>query len=274
MFNMGNGGASLADISALMNRSGGFGGDGSGMWALIIILAACGAFNGDGFGNGGNNNRGEVQRGFDTSQIISKLDGINNGICSLGYDQLSQMNGINSNIMQSSFGIQQAINNDTVANMRNTNDLTALISDCCCKNQTSQMQMLNQMSQDTCAITTAIQQAVQAIMQNDNANYRQLHDENIQLQIQGYKEQLAAKDQLINSLNLAQSQSNQNVYIQSLIDALYAKLSPTPVPSYEVDNPNCCSNGLNSKLLQSIINNLNNNGSLGCCNGNNLTVAA
>lgn len=52
---------------------------------------------------------GEVQRGFDTSTIISKLDGINNGICSLGYDQLAQMNGVNTSIMQTGYNIQNGI---------------------------------------------------------------------------------------------------------------------------------------------------------------------
>lgn len=59
----------------------------------------------------------EVQRGFDNSAVITKLDGISNGICSLGYDQLAQMNGINTNIMQTGYGIQNSITQMGIANM-------------------------------------------------------------------------------------------------------------------------------------------------------------
>lgn len=99
------------------------------------------------------------------------------------------------------------------------------------------------MATDTCAITTAINQAAQQIMQNDNANYRQLHDEQVAIQIQAKDAKIQEQASLINSLNLAQSQANQNQY-------LVATLRPSPVPAYQVQNPwatsqyGCC--GTNS----------------------------
>lgn len=66
----------------------------------------------------------DIQRGFDNSAVISKLDGINSGLCdgfyAMNNGMLTGFNGINTNIMQTGFGIQQAINADTVANMQNT----------------------------------------------------------------------------------------------------------------------------------------------------------
>ncbi len=265
MFNGGS--PSLADIAAVTKNNGddGFGGN-NGWWILIILFALFGwGRGGYGEGNGNGNGGGTtvvtvptpmggcygggagygftdaaIQRGFDNQAVVQKLDGINSGICSLGYDQLSQMNGINTNIMQTGFGLQQAINADTVANMQNTNALSTQLSNCCCENRQGQADIKYQMATDTCAVTTAINQAVQTVMQNANDNYRQLHDENIQLQMQNYRDQLAQKDSLIQSLNLAQSQANQNQYFDSRLDALYDKLSPCPKPAYWVQNPNCC----------------------------------
>ena len=278
MFGSGMAAPSLADIAAVTrnNDGDGFGNGAGGWWVIIILFALLGGFGGYGYGGnaGGAGNQfteAALQRGFDTQTTISKLDGINNGLCSLGYDQLAQMNGINSNIMQTGFGIQQAINNGTVAGMQNTNALSRQLAECCCENRQGQADLKYTMATDTCAITTAINQAAQNIMQNDNANYRQLHDENVNTQMQNYRDQLAAKDQLISSLSLAQSQANQNQFFSAQLDALYDKLDPCPRPAYWVQNPNCCQtpwgpfgfdgyngyNGYNN-------NNCNNNR---CCNG-------
>ena len=65
--------------------------------------------------------------GFDTSAIVGKLDGINSGICSLGYDQLAQMNSVNQNVSTTGFGIQNAITQMGIANMQDTNSLCSLL---------------------------------------------------------------------------------------------------------------------------------------------------
>ena len=120
---------SVADIAAIDgNRNNCYDGFGGGWWAWIIMLALFGGFGNRGFGwgngfNGGNScctpaTCAEVQNGFNNANVQSMLNGIENGICSLGYDQLNQMNGINQNIMQTGFGLQQAINNMTVAQMQ------------------------------------------------------------------------------------------------------------------------------------------------------------
>ena len=72
----------------------------------------------------------EIQRGFDNQAVVSKLDGITNGLCDGFYAVQNGMNGINTNILQTGFGIQQAINADTVANMQNTNALQSQLSQC------------------------------------------------------------------------------------------------------------------------------------------------
>lgn len=234
MFNAGM--PSLADIAAVTgnrNNDGGFG-DGNGWWVLIILFALFGGWGNNGYGgNAGGGSYGvsaDIQRGFDTQSIINKLNGLENGICSLGYDQLAQMNGINSNIMQTGFGITNAIAQASVANMQNTNALSTQLAQCCCENREGQAQIRYDMATDTCAITTAINQAAQNIMQNDNCNYRQLHDEMVAAQMAAKDEKIAEQASVIQALNLAQSQATQNNY-------LINQLRPSPVPAFSVPNP-------------------------------------
>ena len=136
---------SLADIAAATgsnhNNDGMWGGDGA-WWIIILFLFVFCGWGGNGWGNGGGGagnayTDSAIQRGFDNQAVISKLDGISNGLCdgfyAMNNSMLTGFNGINTNVMQTGFGIQQAINADTVANMQNTNALQAQLASCCCE---------------------------------------------------------------------------------------------------------------------------------------------
>ena len=219
MFNMSA--PSLADIAAVTkNNDGNDGWGGNNGWWILIILFALFGWGRGGYGSAGGSDcqcatAGDIQRGFDTSGIISKLDGINSGICSLGYDQLAQMNTINQNISTTGFGIQNALTQMGIANMQDTNALSRQLADCCCENRQSIAQVRYDMATDACAIKTAINDMGQQIMQNDNANFRALSDRLTQQEIDRLKAQLADKDLLINQLNLGISQRNQTENIVS-----------------------------------------------------------
>lgn len=242
-------------LTAPINGMGGGYGADNYWWGLIILFALFG-----GNWNGRNNNFGadsptvvymdrgmsggvgsEVQRGFDTSGIIAKLDGINSGICSLGYDQLAQMNGINTTIMQTGYGIQNGITQMGIAQMQDTNALSRQLGDCCCENRQGQAEIQYRMATDTCAITTGIANAARDIMDNNNANFRAINDRLTASELARKDEKIAEQNQIINSLNLAVSQRNQNDY-------LISQLKPCPVPAYSVPNPynyngqTCCGN--------------------------------
>ena len=235
---------SVADIAAVMGNNGmnngwGWGND---WWAIIIILALFGGFGNRGWGMGGNGGNcccnpcggggvyAEVQRGFDTQGITNKLNGLEQGLCSLGYDQLAQMNGINQNLMTTGWNLQQSIQNLSVANMQSSNDISRQLADCCCENRASIAQVRYDMATDTCAITTAINQAAQAIMQNDNANYRALHDEQIQARID-------AKDEKIADLTARLNNCDRDSALQGMATYVINSVRPTPVPSWNVPNP-------------------------------------
>lgn len=217
---------SLADIAAVTKDNDGFGGN-NGWWILIILFAIFGGWGNGGYYGGGNGGAGgaydnyvlasdfaTLQRQIDSSSstIENKLDSVNNGICSLGYDQLGQMNGINTNIYQSA------------------NALQAQLADCCCQNREAIAQVRYDMATDTCAIKTAIEQSTQNIMQNCNNNYRSLHDELVAFQMSNKDDKIAELAAQVQALNLAASQAAQNAYIVN-------QLRPAPVPAYQVANP-------------------------------------
>lgn len=291
MFNGGNG-ISLADIAALMNNNGnnnGFGDGAGGWWVLIILLALFGGF-GDGgfFGNRGNGNgncnngcnggntttyipvpmggygmfgngfafsEAAMQRGFDNSTVISKLDGITNGLCSLGYDQLIQQNGTNSNIQQLGFNIVQALNTMGMNDMQSFNALTALITQCCCENRQGQGEILNAISQLLCGLQNTMNQNTQAIMQNDNTNARTMHDEIFAMRMEDKNETIAMLRQQLNNCD-------RDGALSALENRLVARLDPPTNPSYLTCNP-ATGNVIPQAALAQIMSLIN---SCGCCN--------
>lgn len=161
-----DGNLTASDVALLTgnNRNDGmFGGDGA-WWLIVLFLFAFCGWGNSGWGNNGNGGgyvataatQADIQRGFDNSAVISKLDGINSGLCdgfyAMNNGMLTGFNGINTNIMQTGFGIQQAINADTVANMQNTNALQAQLANCCCETREAIQGINYNMAQNTCAL--------------------------------------------------------------------------------------------------------------------------
>ena len=243
MFNSGNV-PSVADIAAVTgancrNNDGGWGND---WWAVIIILALFGGFGNRGglFGGGyGGSSCGcgtpatcsDLQAGFNNQAVTTKLNGLENGLCSLGYE----MNGINTNIMQGNFALQQALNNNAIAQMQDTNAVSRQLADCCCENRAAIKDVQYNAALNNNALLQAINTQTNTIVQNDNANYRALHDELVAYQMQQKDDTIQDLRSQVQAFNLAVSQRNQNDY---LID----KLQPCPTPAYVVPNPNCCYN--------------------------------
>lgn len=279
MFGGGNSGFSLSDIAAAC-RGNGNNGDGfgnNGWWILIILWALWGRNgwgNENGNGNccnngcGGNGGGGsvtynvgaEVQRGFDTQAIITKLDGLNSGLCSLGYNQLAQINGVNNTVQQTGSDITQALNTMAINDMQSFNQVIAAIKDCCCSTKEQIGEVKYASAKNASDITNAISQAAQNIVNNDNNNYRQLHDEIIANRMQDMRDQIAQKDTLINMMNLQGSQTAQTA---DIVNQILGRLRDCPIGTYNVCNPNCCNSQLDviQKLVQAL------GGNCGCGNG-------
>lgn len=183
----------------------------SGGWGGLIGLVAVAAL--FGWGNGGGlfgGNRGggvgaEVQRGFDTQSIISKLDGINTGLCdgfyAMNTSLLTGFGNTNTAIMQNGYETRSAIN-----------DLGYRMQDCCCRTQAAIEGVNTNIYKSTCDITNAINGSTQQIL--------------------GFLTQ--EKISALQSENAAlTAQLSQNAQTQTLINTL----RPCPQPAYITCSP-------------------------------------
>lgn len=276
MFN--TGGYSLADISAATggtnrNNDNLFGGNGA--WIIIILfLFVFLGWGKNGFGNDGGSNgggsmptivnlpansggsgySGELQRGFDTQTVVGKLDRLGDGICSLGYDQLSQMNGINQNISNGFHGVdnaicnlgfqtQQGFNNTNMAMMQNTNAIQSTLNNmaaqnasCCCE---TQRQIERGFADTNYNMATQACETRQAIADSTRNILDFLTQDKIAT--------LTAENQ---NLKFQASQTAQNAYIAANQEAqtaeLIRRINPMPVPAFTVPAPYAyagCGNG-------------------------------
>ena len=132
----------------------------------------------------------EIQRGFDNQAVVSKLDGITNGLCDGFYAVQTGMNGINTNILQTGFGIQQAINADTVANMQNTNALQAQLANCCCETREAIQGVNYNMATNTCALQNTMNSNTRDIIDSQNAGTRAILDYLCNEKISAYRQKI------------------------------------------------------------------------------------
>lgn len=113
-----------------------------------------------------------------------------------------------------------------------TQPQTAQLADCCCQNREAISGVNYNMATSTNAVTTAISNAARDITENQNTNYRQLHDELVAYRMEDKDNTIAELRSQVNALNLSASQSNQNAYLVAQLK------TPAPVPAYTVPNPN------------------------------------
>lgn len=235
----GMGTPSVADIAAVTRNNDGNGfGDGNGWWVLIILFAIFGGWgNGNGWGAGNNGQTAidaSLQRGFDTQAIIGKLDGLNNGVCDLGFAIQGQTNAIGTQVMQGNFGLQQAINNVAVGAMQNTNALQTQLAECCCENRAAIAQVRYDMATDTCAIKNEVHQTGDAIIQNQTAGFNMLNqtikDGFCNLEIREMQRENAELRQRLNNCD-------RDAALQGTASYIINSVRPTPVPAWPVQNP-------------------------------------
>ena len=169
-----------ADMRAVTDgaRDDGFGMGGGWMWIIVLFLFIFG------FGGGGmwgNRAQGltqmEMQQGFDTQEIVRKLDGINYGLCDGFYAQnttmLNGFAGVTTAVRDAQFAAQQ----------------------CCCETNRNIDAVRYEAQKNVCDITTAIHaegDATRALIQQN--------------------EMQALRDK-VSELQLAQSQCAQNAYL-------------------------------------------------------------
>lgn len=205
-----NGALSAADVAAVTNRGfGGFGGgygDGGAFWIVILFLfAAMGGWGNNGWGgNGGGFYAADVQRGFDQQAVNSQLGNISNSINTLGLNVCQGFNGVTAGLAENRF---------TVA-------------------------------QESCATRQVVSNGIRDIIESQNQNAQKIMDKLCQLELDSFKQKVQDQAAEIVALKNGISQTAQTAQLlqdnAAQTAQLLARLNPTPIPAYTVQNPNCC----------------------------------
>lgn len=276
---------SPADIKAVVDGNnngfaypypmyGGNGGFGSGygsdwIW-IILLLALFGGWgnNGNGgFGNNFNNDyawlsngQKEIMQntndGFNTLHLSNQIEGVRDGIyglsnqlCNCCADMSQTVNAgfanaeVSANARQMA-NMQQAFNNQ-IATLQGFNGVTSQLADCCCENRLATCQTQNIVQNEANATRFADANNTRDIIDSQNRNSQAILDKLCQLELDGVKAQVEAKNDRIaelqtqlNMANLSASQTAQNAFIAqgfaNEVDQLYNRLNSCPVPTTPV----------------------------------------
>lgn len=242
MFNS-NDGYSLSDIAAVSGGNNGWGSGfgGGGWWIILLFLFAFGGWGNGGFGWGNNGTNGvttDIGYNFDMHDISSGVRDLAsntaNGFYNMNTGMLNGFAGTQAQICNTGFNTISAINENRVSGLQNTNAIQAQIATLGAQDQLGFCQTQNRsdanfatlnynLATEACADRAAVTTGVRDIIDNANANTRQILDFLVQDRITALtSENQALKGQI--------SQSEQNAY---LINAL----RPVAEPAYIVANP-------------------------------------
>lgn len=164
MFNQTQG-YSLADIAAATGNGNNGNGWGNGDWWIILLFLF--AFNGNGWGFGGNGGGSTNRLGYpcatqpdirdavDQQTLLSKLDqqtygladstyalnnsitsgfhGVDNAICTLGYQTQAGFTGLGTQLAQCCCDTRAAISDSVTQGVMNTNAIQSQLASCCQK---------------------------------------------------------------------------------------------------------------------------------------------
>lgn len=248
---------------------GGWGGD-NGWWIILLFLFALGGWGngfGGGYGGGGampyimnTTTNADVQRGFDQQSVMAGIGSLQNGISGIstqlcnGFGDVQQslcngFAGVNATVNNGFFNAETAANSRQMANMNQAfgaqtammqgfNNLGSQFADCCCENRLGLADLKYTVATENCADRTQSMMNTRDIIDSQTRGTQAILDKLCQLELDGVKAQVEAKNDRISELqtqlnmaNLAASQTRQNVDIQN---NLLSELRSCPIPSQPV----------------------------------------
>lgn len=254
------------------NNSNGWGGDWLG---ILFLIALCnGGWGGFGGGFGG---AGNMMLGYDFPWLMTGQQNINTNTNNGFRDAMINdgINGIRSDVSDISTqlcngfaGVEQGANTRQMANMQQAfanqtammqgfNQIGSQLADYSGENRLANCQTQNIIQNEGNQTRFADANNTRDIIQSQTNGTQAILDKLCQLELDGVKAQVDAKNDRIaelqtqlNMANLRESQTAQNAFISqgfsNEVDALYNRLSNCPVPSvpvYGKTNIFSCNNG-------------------------------
>lgn len=238
-----NGSSMYMPVAPAYN-GGGFGGMGTdGWWILLLLLFAGGGWGMNGFGGGAwgmdglypwMNNSQNINNGFRDQMLNDNITSIRDGV-----------QGISTQLCNGFASIEQGANARQMADMQQMFALQSSLQNCCCENRAGIADLKYTVATENCADRTQAMQNTRDIIDSQTNGTRAILDKLCQLELDGVKAQVDAKNDRISELQtqlnmatLRESQTAQNAFIQqgltNEVDALYNRLNNCPVPTTPV----------------------------------------
>ena len=275
---------SPSDVALLQDRNtnggfGGFGGDGA-WWIILFLIFAMGGWGNGGFGGGFggfggadnmypwlSNGQKEIMQntndGFNTLQLANQLTGINSGVQNLSTQLCNCCADMNQTVNAGFANAETAANARQMANMQQNfnnqiatlqgfngvqqgfNQLGSQFAECCCENRLATCQTQNTIQNEGNMTRFADANNTRDIITNATSNTQAILDKLYQLELDGVKAQVEAKNDRIaelqrqlTSADFRASQTAQNAFISqgfaNEVDQLYNRLNNCPVPTTPV----------------------------------------
>ena len=251
----------------VQNNGGGFGngfGGGDGWWILLLFLLIGGNGWGGGFGGGfgGNdlypwmNQSNQINNGFRDQLINDNVTEIRSGVTGLSTQLCNCCSDVQMALANGFAGVEQGANARQIANLQQAfnaqtavtaglTDIGMSLQNCCCENRANIADLKYTVATENCADRTAAYQNTRDIIDSQTRGTQAILDKLCQLELDGVKAQVDAKNDRIaelqtelNLANLRESQTAQNAFIaqgfSNEVDQLYNRLSNCPVPSTPV----------------------------------------
>ena len=267
----GNSGLSASDVALIQDRNnngfGGFGDNGA-WWVILFLIFAMGGWNNNGSFGGGTNNmypwlsNGQkdimqnTNQGFNTLQLGNQLNDISNGVQNVSTQLCNGFAGVNQTVNSGFANAESSANARQMANMNQNfanqtamlqgfNQLDSQFANCCCENRLATCQTQNIVQNEGNLTRFANANNTRDIITNATSNTQAILDKLCQLELDGVKAQVEAKNDRIaelqnqlNMANLSASQTAQNAFISqgfsNEVDQLYNRLNSCPVPTTPV----------------------------------------
>lgn len=267
---------------------GGFGGD--GWWVILLIILFSGGWNNGGMGGFGGNGdfpwlmngqqgiNNNVSSGFRDAQLHDSVTSVRDGIAALSTQLCNTGSDIQMSLTNGFAGVEQGANTRQMANMQQAfaaqtamnqgfNSVQSQLANCCCENRLASADLKYTIATENCADRTAAAENTRDIIDSQTRGTQAILDKLCQLELDGVKAQVEAKNDRIGELqtqlnmaNLAASQTAQNAFIAqgfaNEVDQLYNRLNSCPVPTTPVygrtpiftcnQNPSGCNCGGNT----------------------------
>lgn len=263
-------------VAPMYGGNGGFGNGfgGDGWWIILLLLFAGGGWGngfGGGFGGYGNmmlgydfpwlmtgqqNINTNTNNGFRDAMINDGINSIRDGINGLSTQLCGCCGDMQMALANGFAGVEQGANARQIANMQTAfnaqtamsqgfNSVQSQLADCCCENRLASCQTQNVVQSEGSATRFADANNTRDIIDSQVNGTRAILDKLCQLELDGVKAQVDAKNDRIidlqNQLNMAsfrESQVAQNAFISqgfaNEVDQLYNRLNSCPVPTTPV----------------------------------------